>query len=198
MNSSYPHPQMMAPSPFLYYAAGDKDNTQRGHFTQHPAAHMQAPIYQHCLPTVPSTPIYHSRPSSSSSEHTMMQQMPPQQQLPMHIYTHHPQFQGYITPMASPSQMYPGPQVHLENPRYHMLEQERYEQDYFTPCTPPMSASNSSMGSPCSVDGLLTPDGLAPSMFRFQVAKNDCMNELDGDYMQHWQRNDTEEMTPGE
>lgn len=79
------------------------------------------------------------------------------------------------------------------------MEQDRYEHDsYFTPCTPPLSASNSSMGSPCSVDGLQTPDGLAPSFFGFDSVKEGGMDEMkDEQFLGTWQRGDTSPMTPG-
>lgn len=135
MEGSYPmHPAQAMQSPFFYYNPDPQGENarQHGHFTPHPSGQS----------TFQPQNMYFQRPSSAHS----------QLSYPQTAYANQ-----MITPVASPQPMYQKPTIliqPLESPYLHPLDT-----DYsFTPATPPLSSSGSTVSSPpSSCDILPTP-----------------------------------------
>ncbi|CAO2648834.1 Nn.00g097830.m01.CDS01 [Neocucurbitaria sp. VM-36] len=135
MEGSYPmHPAQAMQSPFFYYNPDPQgENTrQHGHFTPHPSGQS----------TFQPQNMYFQRPSSANS----------QLSYPQTAYANQ-----MLTPVASPQPMYQKPTILIQpqdSPYLHPIDT-----DYtFTPATPPLSSSGSSVSSPpSSYDVLPTP-----------------------------------------
>jgi hypothetical protein len=183
MDRSYPHAQVMGPSPFFYYNPDPKpDNRQHGHFSQHPN-NMPVPVYHH-VQAMPSTPMY-SRPDSSCSQ-------PPMQRQTFN--------NGF--PMASPRPMYQKPTIFIQDhsPRL-MIECDATEGDaYYYPSTPPLSASGSVISSPSSCNIMPTPmNTMFYGLEGFEGVKEGCEGEVQSENLAggDWARCGSPPMTPG-
>ncbi|KAK0613003.1 hypothetical protein B0T17DRAFT_498765 [Bombardia bombarda] len=195
-------PQGMAPA-FYYYSPDpnpNSENRQQGHFTSHPGfQHPHHPQHQHQLqhqhqhrmpmfpvvPTLPSTPIYSRRSSSSS-------------QPPMHSKT----YTGMSGVPSMPSTSVTSPQPMIHRPTI-MLETSDLgdASGLYYPSTPPLSSSGSAISSPGSCDMLQTPlnpmfsglDGMHGLPGK-EVRIVDC--QLDNFAGLDWQRCASPPMTP--
>jgi hypothetical protein len=129
--------QAIASAPFLYYSPDpNAENRYHGHFTPHPGMHQQqVPMYP-VVPTLPSTPVY-SRPGSSCSQSMQQSRVMLNGQVRSHAAS--------VRPMAGQK-----PTIVLET------EIREFDGCYY-PATPPLSSSNSTIGSPNSCDVLQTP-----------------------------------------
>ena len=139
MDGSYPmHPaQAMGQSPFFYYNPDPtgENARQHGHFTPHPSGQQQQ-TYQPQQAFCPQD-IFYKRPSSSNSQTSYHQA----------AYANH-----MLTPVASPQPMYQKPTILIQeqhSPFLHPIDTDFSGLPY-TPATPPLSSSGSSISSPPS------------------------------------------------
>ncbi|KAL6709733.1 hypothetical protein ACN47E_001162 [Coniothyrium glycines] len=176
MEGSYPiHPAQAMQSPFFYYNPDPQGENarQHGHFTPHPSG--QAVFH--------TQNMYYQRPSSACS----------QLSYPQTAYANH-----MMTPVASPQPMYQKPTILIqpqESPYLHPLDT-----DYsFSPATPPLSSSGSSISSPpSSFDILPTPlNDMFPGE-SIEGVKQGCEGEVFSEILSaglEW-RSTTPPMTP--
>ena len=153
--------QPNGPAFFFYSPDLNPENRQHGRFI--PQQHQQHPAMQQMpmLPVVaplPSTPVY-SRPGSSSSQPPLLPKG----------YGHVPILPSTLTPVASPMPIALKPTIVLDT---ELCEAE----GLYSPSTPPLSSSSSTISSPGSCDMLQTP--LNP-MFSGLDGKEAC--SLDGE-----------------
>jgi len=134
MEGSYSmHPAQAMQSPFFYYNPDPQGENarQHGHFTPHPSG--QATLQPH---------MYFQRPSSANAHLSY----------PQTAYANQ-----MLTPVASPQPLYQKPTILIqpqESPYLHPIDTEYA----FTPATPPLSSSGSTVSSPPSAcDALCTP-----------------------------------------
>lgn len=136
----------MAPNQNWFYYTHDANSQTRqqaGHFVPQPLvlqSHQMARQVYPFVPTLPSTPLYSSRPSSASS-------LPPAH----HVKHEYELMSSMLTPMASPKAMAHKPMIMLDTDLQAMQGG-----DYNPPTTPPLSSSGS-ISSPDSCDVLQTP-----------------------------------------
>lgn len=135
MEGSYPmHPSQAMQSPFFYYNPDPQGENarQHGHFTPHPSGQS----------TFQPQNMYCQRPSSANSQHAY----------PQTAYANQ-----MLTPVASPQPMYQKPTILIhpqDSPYLHPIDTDYH----FTPATPPLSSSGSTVSSPPSAcDVLSTP-----------------------------------------
>jgi hypothetical protein len=190
MDGSYPQAQAMGQPAFFYYNPDPKpDNRQHGHFSQQHPNNVQVPVFHQHMQPLPSTPIY-SRPNSSCSQPPMQQQI------------FHNGYPANMTPMASPRPMYQKPTILIQD---HipglMIESDMYENDmYYSPSTPPLSASGSVISSPSSQDVLHTPmNTVFYGIEGFEGVKEGCEGEVQSENLAggEWARCGSPPMTPG-
>jgi C2H2 transcription facotor len=129
--------QSVASAPFLYYSPDpNAENRYHGHFTPHPGMHQQQMTMYPVVPTLPSTPVY-SRPGSSSSQ-VMLQP------------------RALVNVQARALAASPRP-LAGQKPVIVLETEIREGEAYYSPSTPPLSSSGSTIGSPNSCDMLQTP-----------------------------------------
>ena len=174
MEGSYPvHPAQAMQSPFFYYNPDPQGENarQHGHFTPHPSG-QQALHPQN---------MYFQRSSSVNA-------------YPQTAYA-----SQMLTPVASPQPMYQKPTILIQaqdSPYLHPIDT-----DYaFSPATPPLSASGSTVSSPPSAcDILCTPlNDLFPGE-GMEGVKQGCEGEVFSEILSaglEW-RSASPPMTPG-
>jgi hypothetical protein len=151
--------QPNGPAFFFYSPDLNPENRQHGRFI--PQQHQQHLQQMPMLPVVaplPSTPVY-SRPGSSSSQPPLLPKG----------FSHVPILPSTLTPVASPMPIALKPTIVLDT---ELCEAE----GLYSPSTPPLSSSGSTISSPGSCDMLQTP--LNP-MFSGLDGKEAC--SMDGE-----------------
>lgn len=145
----------MEQQPFLFYNPGPQHGPH-GHFTSHP--HQQ-----------PYHPPVHFHPEMMKQMHVPMhyhQHMPMPHPMgpPAYLYAYPPPPPRHmLTPVASPQPIYPRPSVVIESqsPRLYATDPAS------SPSTPPLSSSNSSMGSPSPSCTMLPTPANEPVTYGF-------------------------------
>lgn len=182
--------QQPQPSWFVYQPASDPQHRPHGHFMPSPTEqqvynrHMQ---YQHCVP--------YQQPYLQHSVHNHQQPMHPK-----------PAFHGRMaaTPMASPQprQLKPSMVFNQDTSSLRPLDTNVYGiAASYSPSTPPLSTSGSTVSSPPSSSMPLSTPIHGPH-FTFQpceAVKEGCAVELYAESLANigWNRTESPPMTPG-
>ncbi|CAD6504158.1 BgTH12-05893 [Blumeria graminis f. sp. triticale] len=147
MEHTYQPSPVGQPSPFFYYNPEPKsDNRLHGHFSPNPGMNQIQIFPQHLQSSVPPTPVF-SRPTSSESPMSV----------PSNIFN-----QNYAPNVG---QMSSQPHYHKQSNFVLMDQSTRFMVDsgiqepdiFYYPSTPPLSAPNSAISSPASLESSATP-----------------------------------------
>lgn len=140
-----PYTPSMEQQSFLFYNPGPHPQGPHGHYTPHP--HQQPyhpPVHFHPEMMKPVSQQMHFH-QPSMPHHAMAHQA---------FAFHHGAYPSQmLTPVASPQPVYPKPSIIIETQTPHYYHPETDS----GPSTPPLSSSNSSVGSPTPSSALPTP-----------------------------------------